>query len=116
VLGDQRVLDRRLHHARPGQQVEVVQADDHPLTLAGAGSDPLHGDEAARALERLDFLGKGLEGHRQVGVLGVLVDHEATKRLLVGLLAGNVRHMDDLDCHQGGFLLDAKRIAGAPRR
>jgi hypothetical protein len=46
----------------------------------------------------------------------MLVDHEPTKRLLVGLLAGNVRHVDDLDCHQGGFLLDAKRIAGAPRR
>jgi hypothetical protein len=33
------------------------------------------------------------------------VDHEASERLLVRLLAGNVRHMDDLDCHQGGFLL-----------
>src|SRR5919112_1421960 len=113
VLGDEGVLDRRLHHARAGQQVEVIQADHHPLALAGAGGDPLHGDEAARALELLDLLGEDLEGHRQVGVLGVLVDHEPTKRLLVGLLARNVRHMDDLDCHQGGFLLDAKRIAGA---
>jgi hypothetical protein len=113
VLGDQRVLDGRLHHARPGEQVEVVQADHHPLAPAGAGGDPLHGDEAARALERLDLLGKHLEGHRQVGVLGVLVDHELSQRLLVGLLAGNVRHVDDLDCHQGGFLLKAKRFAGA---
>jgi hypothetical protein len=41
-------------------------------------------------------------------------DQEPAKRLLVGLLAGNVRHMDDLDCHQGGFLLGEKRYAGAP--
>jgi hypothetical protein len=37
------------------------------------------------------------------------VDHELSKRLLVGLLAGNVRHVDDLDCHQGGFLLESEK-------
>jgi hypothetical protein len=42
------------------------------------------------------------------------VNHEPSKGLLVSLFAGNVRHMDDLDCHQGGFLLKAKRVAEAP--
>src|SRR4029453_16027707 len=69
VLGDERVLDGRLHHPRPGEQVEVIQADDHPLALAGAGGDPFDGDKAARALERLDFVWEHLEGNRKVGVL-----------------------------------------------
>src|SRR5919112_4780558 len=43
----------------------------------------------------------------------MLVNDEPSKRLLVSLFAGNVRHMDDLDCHQGGFLLKAKRLRSA---
>src|SRR4029450_8750316 len=42
VLGDERVLDGRLHHPRPGGQVEVIQADDPPLALADDGGDALH--------------------------------------------------------------------------
>jgi hypothetical protein len=108
VLGDQRVLDRRLHHPRAGEEVEVVQADRYALAPAGPRRDPFDGDEAAGALEGFHLLGEHLEGHRQVGVFGVLVHHEASEGLLVRLLPGNVRHMDDLDCHQGGFLLKGK--------
>src|SRR5262245_22447923 len=107
VLGDQRVLDCVVHDARTGQQIEVLDGNGDPLPLAGARADPLHGDEpGGAALELLQLFRQRLERDRQVGVFRVLVDDETAKRGLVRLLARDVRDVDGLHCHQGGFLLD----------
>src|SRR6266511_3640453 len=107
VLGDQCVLYGAVHHAGPGEQVEVLEGHRQALALARAGADPFHGDVTGGGVVKwLDLVGERLEGDRKIGVFRVLVDDKAPEGVRFRLLARDVRDVDGLDCHQGGFLLD----------